>query len=191
MYCTECVVKEVWVRCETGEVTGSTFSVSTQYVLQCHTCIDRVTCIDHMTWHRSHDMLDFVTVWLPPGIEILRYSIFRTSPCFDTGGHRCHGVHIMCTDIAAHVASPWATAPRHSQYLLCASPTSLVNRHVVAWIELQVMLDWSYASVVSRWSVNSVSRLVFHLKTLSLTAWSTNFFVNILVSIRIYLSLLI
>ena len=24
-------------------------------------CIDRVTRIDHITWHRSHDMLDFVT----------------------------------------------------------------------------------------------------------------------------------
>jgi hypothetical protein len=29
MYCTECVVKEVWVRSETGEVTGSTYSVRT------------------------------------------------------------------------------------------------------------------------------------------------------------------
>jgi hypothetical protein len=29
MYCTECVVKKVWVRSETGEVTGSTYSVRT------------------------------------------------------------------------------------------------------------------------------------------------------------------
>ena len=87
-----------------------------------HACIDRITCIDHITWHRSHDMLDFVTVWHPPGIENSRCSIFRTRPCFDTGGHRCHGLHIRyqsdSTDIAANVASPRATAPRHSQYLL-------------------------------------------------------------------------
>ena len=29
MYCAECVVKEVWVRCETGEVTDSTYWVRT------------------------------------------------------------------------------------------------------------------------------------------------------------------
>jgi hypothetical protein len=97
--------------------------------------IDRITCIDHITritWsyhmylsyhmHRSHDILDFVTVWHPPGIENSLYSVFRTPPCFDTGWHGRHGLHIRCqsdsTDFATHVASPRATAPHHSQYLL-------------------------------------------------------------------------
>jgi hypothetical protein len=50
MYCTECVVKEVYVRSETGEVTGSTYSVR--------------TAVSHFTnrsnpWHNDRPNVNF------------------------------------------------------------------------------------------------------------------------------------
>ena len=100
-------------------------------------------CIDYITWHRSHDMLDFVTVWHPPGIE---NSIFRTPRCFDTGGHRCYGLHIRCqSDEHRHRRTCCIAMSNSSSSFLVptlfdtgASPTSFVNRHVVAWIKLQL-----------------------------------------------------
>ena len=111
-----------------------------------HACIDRVICIDHITWHRSHDMLDFVTVWHPPGIENSRYSLFRTPPCFDTGRHRCHGLHIRCqSDVHRHRRTCCISMSNSSSSLSVptlfdtgVSPTSFGNRHVAAWIELQL-----------------------------------------------------
>ena len=91
------------------------------------TRIDRIACVDHIIYtiathacmHRSHNL---TTIDHPPGIENSRYSLFRTPPCFDTGGHRCQGLHIRCqsdsTDIDKHVASLRATAPHPSQPLL-------------------------------------------------------------------------
>ena len=87
------------------------------------TRIDRIACVDHIIYtialHACIDRMTSLQFDHPPGIENSRY---RTPPCFDTGGHRCQGLHIRCqsdsTDIDKYVASLRATAPHPSQPLL-------------------------------------------------------------------------
>ena len=59
VYCTECVVKEVWVRCETGEVIGSTYWV--------HTAVSLVHGIVHLNLllqrHNNHQDLYLYRVY--------------------------------------------------------------------------------------------------------------------------------
>ena len=47
----------------------------------------------------------------------------------------------ILTPCIARVASQRATVPLHSPSLLCANPTSFVNRQVAAWIESQQSLQ--------------------------------------------------
>jgi hypothetical protein len=75
----------------------------------------------------------------PPGIENSRYSIFRTPPCFDTGGHRCQS---DSTHIDEHVATALTLFDTGT------SPTSFVNRHGSC---LEVAIAWQAQALLRRY----------------------------------------
>ena len=111
---------------------------------------DRITCIDHIIGNDRIICMDHIAYMhasIASHVSITSYASIASHTCMyrshhmtsiawhvrlrysltpygieNTGGHRCHGLHIRyqsdSTDIAANVASPRATAPRHSQYLL-------------------------------------------------------------------------
>ena len=69
VYCTECVVKEVWVRCETGEVTGSPLEIDQTI----KTCMYRV-------WEWMNELRVACKVWSTEVCEVSLTKNLRGKP---------------------------------------------------------------------------------------------------------------